>query len=282
MPLPDGVRLRQGDPDLRPRLGAGRHGRWRRGWRRRRRCCRGWRRPLPRRHGARVRRRARGVVLHRSPRGDPGRVRGVPGGRGRRQWHRATPECAFNTALTHTPDGSCPSFTEANELPVWCVDWCDAHAFCKWSSKRLCGKIGGGSLSPLDANVTQEEWYFACSRGYQRKYPYGATSEPGYCNIPEENTATPDDDNDKAVVGSFAQCEGGFDGIFDMQGNVAEWTDWCEGAGDGTGAEECRLRGGHTFGTAEYWSCDNVAEAEPRNREDRREGGFRCCKDAGP
>ena len=192
------------------------------------------------------------------------------------------PACAFNTSLTHTPDDSCPSFTTGSELPIFCVDWCDAHAFCKWSSKRLCGKIGGGSLTPLGANVNQDEWYFACSRGYQRDYPYGTKSEVGYCNIPEENTPTPDDDNDKAIVESYTKCEGGFDNLFDMQGNVAEWSDWCESAGDGTGAEACRLRGGNTFGTAEYWSCNNLVEQEPRNLADRREAGFRCCKDAGP
>jgi formylglycine-generating enzyme required for sulfatase activity len=192
------------------------------------------------------------------------------------------PACAFNTSLTHTPDASCPSFTEANQLPVWCVDWCDAHAYCDWASKRLCGKIGGGSLSPLEASITQDEWYFACSRGYQRKYPYASEPMAGACNIPEENTPTTDDNSDKAIVESFPECEGGFDGLFDMQGNVAEWTDWCEDAGDGTGTEACWVRGGHTFGTAEYWSCDALKEEEPRNLADRREVGFRCCKDAGP
>lgn len=192
--------------------------------------------------------------------------------------------CAFNTELTHTPDASCPSFTTSSDLPVWCVDWCDARAYCAWADKRLCGKIGGGALTPLDPGlVAQDEWYFACSRAYQRTYPYGDDPQPGYCNIPEENTpGNPDDNSDRAAVGSFEQCEGGFDGMFDMQGNVTEWTDWCAGPGDGSGDENCYLRGGHTFGTAEYWSCDSLNEQEPRNEADRREAGFRCCKDAAP
>lgn len=188
-------------------------------------------------------------------------------------------ECAFNTALKQ-PTPGCPKFDAGNEKPIYCVDWCDARAYCDWAGKRLCGKIGGTAHTPLSAELTQEEWNFACTGGLVTKYPYGDAPMPGVCNIPKENT--PDDPNDDEVktdVGSLMGCQGGFPGLFDMQGNIAEWVDWCDPAADGSGAAACYVRGGHTYGSAEYWTCANVAEFHPRN-ETALEVGFRCCRDA--
>lgn len=176
-------------------------------------------------------------------------------------------DCAFNTSLTHTPDGSCPDFTTGSQLPVNCVDWCDAHAYCSWAGKRLCGALAGGGMA-YDASPTIGEWHFACTGGLMTTYPYGNTADPGACNIP--------DTSDRAEVGTFADCEGGFSGLFDMQGNVAEYVDACEPGEGGN----CSLRGGHTFGTANFWTCNNTSSSGLRNDPDTREYGFRCCRDA--
>ncbi len=178
------------------------------------------------------------------------------------------PACSFNTELTHSPDGSCPDFTTASQLPVNCVDWCDAHAFCAWADKRLCGSLAGGPLA-FDAMPVVSEWHFACTGGLMTAYPYGDTADPDACNIPDTSA--------RAEVGSFPACEGGFPGLFDMQGNVAEYIDACES--DAPDAN-CALRGGHTFGSANFWRCDNTASSTARNNPDEREYGFRCCRDA--
>jgi formylglycine-generating enzyme required for sulfatase activity len=188
------------------------------------------------------------------------------------------PECAFNDSLAYTPDGSCPDFATGSDVPVRCIDWCDAYAYCAFRGKRLCGALNGGSLA-LDAPVTSDEWHFACTGGFKTKYPYGDDPIVGACNIPQENTSDPSDDNQKAPVGSFADCEGGFPGIFDMQGNVNEWTDRCE-PGVGTGEELCMARGGNTYGTADYWRCNNLVSKAPRNDPGSRQTGVRCCADA--
>lgn len=177
------------------------------------------------------------------------------------------PVCSGNTELTHTPDAACPDFTTASDLPVWCVDWCDAHAYCKWAGKRMCGAIAGGPLGFDDAPLLGE-WHFACTGGLMTTYPYGDAPDDAACNITETNTKLP--------AGSHPACEGGFPGMFDMQGNVEEWIDACQPAGP---TAECRARGGHTFGSATYWRCDKqigVAQLDPNSRVT----GFRCCKEA--
>lgn len=189
------------------------------------------------------------------------------------------PECDFNVELTY-PEPLCPTFDVASELPVYCIDWCDARAYCEWADKRLCRALDGTRLEPLEADVVLEEWHFGCTGGLAKTFPYGNAGVPGVCNLPEQNT--PNDESDdllKQPVGSMLDCEGGYPDMFDMQGNIAEWVDWCDPATDGTGAARCHARGGHTYGTAGYWSCANDATTQMRNGRSLNVG-VRCCKDA--
>jgi formylglycine-generating enzyme required for sulfatase activity len=198
------------------------------------------------------------------------------------------PECAFNTELTRTGAGSnCPSFTTGNDLPVNCVDWCDAYAYCAWAGKRLCGKLADGGPLAFDAEVTSDEWQFACSGGFTKAYPYGDSGQICACFIPEEWTAQMMCDyqsiinpNYKAPVASLPGCEGGFPGIFDMQGNAAEWTDRCQ-PGSGSGDELCVVRGGSTYSVngSSWLSCDNLQQTNARN-DAGIDPGIRCCRDA--
>jgi formylglycine-generating enzyme required for sulfatase activity len=148
------------------------------------------------------------------------------------------------------------------------VDWCDAHAYCHWAGKRLCGALAGGELA-LGANPVLGEWHYACTGGLQTVYPYGNDPVEGACNIPGNA--------DRQRVATHPGCEGGFDGIFDIIGNVSEWIDACA---DGSASADCQTMGGHTYGTATYWRCNQDAEVESRNTNTRREVGIRCCRDA--
>ncbi|MCA9485189.1 MAG: SUMF1/EgtB/PvdO family nonheme iron enzyme, partial [Nitrospina sp.] len=146
------------------------------------------------------------------------------------------------------------------------VDWCDATAYCAWAGKRLCGEVGGGPADINDLmNVQNNEWFRACTQGGIKNFPYGLNYNGNRCNTLESGL------NDLAPVGSFANCEGGYPGLFDMSGNVWEWTNACNNMG------ECRRRGGSFFSTGNTASC-LIDSVRPRDfRTDHH--GLRCCSD---
>jgi formylglycine-generating enzyme required for sulfatase activity len=186
------------------------------------------------------------------------------------------PECAWKTATTKV--------AENDDLPVTMVDWCDAYVFCQWSGKRMCGSRNG---TPIDdfgpANDPQvAEWYAACSRSGSRAYPYGSTYAVGTCNGCDRAGSCAMGVPSPAVpVGSLPECVGGYDGIFDLSGNVAEWTVDCDDSG-APHDNGCPPLGGSRRGDAGDITCtvttDNLYDiARSAVAEDV---GFRCCANA--
>jgi formylglycine-generating enzyme required for sulfatase activity len=158
------------------------------------------------------------------------------------------------------------------------VDWCDAYAFCEYAGKRLCGKIGGGSNDFGDfANVAKSQWYYACTAGGARVYPYGNAYDGTLCDDYEY------DAGGDIPVASDSKCVGGFPGIYDMAGNVWEWEDSCTPGDSGSSAgDACRLRGGTYVDSASILQCDfdYLDHFQPtRNTSGSSFIGFRCCAD---
>lgn len=188
------------------------------------------------------------------------------------------PLCSWNTTFAPTTCGSYDPATKG-DLPVNCVNWCQARAFCEWNGKRLCGKIGGGPLSGGSVNdPTKDQWSAACSANGTRSFPYGASYAPTACNTKDREAGAP------WPVGSQASCQGGQPGLFDMSGNVAEWQDACSEKPD-PALGDCPYRGG-TFGTGQpdvtYLRCDNGGIASYQYASRVVQGidiGFRCCAD---
>jgi formylglycine-generating enzyme len=152
-----------------------------------------------------------------------------------------------------------------DNLPVLGVDWCDAHAFCKWSGKRLCGRIGGGAQTTSNAAIAAE-WIYACSAGGTKTYPYGSSYNANACTT---GTTAP------LAVGSVVTCEGGYPGIFDMSGNASEWADACDqGSGAGS-ADSCAY---FNSAYAESYAPDLVC-SKMRTVARNATGaiGIRCC-----
>lgn len=125
--------------------------------------------------------------------------------------------------------------------PVTSVDWCDAFAFCAWAGKRLC---------------TDDEWTTSCTAGGTQPLPYGDAAVDGACNV----------SGAAADTKSYQACQGGYPGVFDMVGNVWEWTSGCN-------ATNCNARGGAYDQPAA--TCTSVDSANIRTAGGAY--GFRCC-----
>jgi formylglycine-generating enzyme required for sulfatase activity len=184
-------------------------------------------------------------------------------------------------------------------LPVHYVDWCDAHAYCKWANKQLCGKINGGPVAPASANdATESAWYNACSAQGQREWPYGNDFQAGKCNGMGDGEpgsggygfSTNGDEGIYTVVlsdqaGNFTAythvgCQGGVVGAYQMSGNVAEWEDSCDGA---EADASCRLRGGSYAAEDDPTSLSCLAARTEQRVPPAGQAaaladvGFRCC-----
>jgi formylglycine-generating enzyme required for sulfatase activity len=129
----------------------------------------------------------------------------------RSAWNSNLPSDAtsWNTALSCT-DGSWTPSTGNETLPITCVNWYQAYAFCIWD---------GGFLP------TEAEWNYAAAGGSeQRKYPWGAT-DPGAdaklaiygCYYKSASACS------LAPVGSVPAGNGKW-GHADLAGNVWEFT----------------------------------------------------------
>jgi formylglycine-generating enzyme len=162
-----------------------------------------------------------------------------------------------------------PAAMEQAQAPIASVDWCDAAAFCSWAGKRLCGRIGGGSITAAekeDENLNQ--WVLAC--GGPNGFP--EPNDMMECNLS-------DGFRNIAPVATYPGCEGYYPDVFDMLGNVWEWVDDCETS---IGPDDvCAPMGGSTIdGTDAYCTYygNVLTGTEPWRRSTKiLYNGFRCC-----
>ena len=157
----------------------------------------------------------------------------------------------------------------SRKLPVVSVDYCDAEAYCATQGKRLCGRVGGTLNDPGDnANAAASEWYAACSGPTETDYPYGDSASASKCNA---SGYAPSDMGPRDVT-TMSECEGGYGGIFNMSGNVAEWEWSCSSSSSNA---TCSTRGGSFYDGPYEVRCSGTIS---RSRQDAADDvGFRCC-----
>jgi len=105
----------------------------------------------------------------------------------------------------HSPPYHWANGHPAADLPVYNVTWDDAHSYCEWKGERL---------------PTEAEWERAARGGKEQvDYPWGDQPD---AKLARFNVAT-----GPGPVAKFPP--NGF-GVYDMAGNVSEWTaDWFDG-----------------------------------------------------
>jgi sulfatase modifying factor 1 len=158
-------------------------------------------------------------------------------------------------------------------VPQGYITQVQATAACAAAGKRLC---------------TDTEWLRACRGAGAQTYPYGATREDGWCNDARDchpvvqffesgadwvwselgNSCINQLPDGLAETGAYPLCESD-DGVFDMMGNLHEWTADPEGT----------FRGGFYVDTViNGEGCLYRTSAHDVSHWDYSTG-FRCCAD---
>lgn len=151
---------------------------------------------------------------------------------------------------------------ERDDHPVNCASYDAATDYCAHVGGRVC---------------QETEWLEACRGQEDRAFPYGEDFDLAACNVQSTESTIPGRERTTAPVAGHEVCVGGYDGLYDMAGNVAEWVDPCKD-------DYCKFRGAGYLTNEPvdmFAACRGVCSG---NDKSLRSGviGIRCCRDTAP
>ncbi|GAA5525410.1 serine/threonine-protein kinase PknD [Microbulbifer aestuariivivens] len=160
--------------------------------------------------------------------------------------------------------------------PVIGVSWEDATAYARWLSKQT----GQQFRLPSEA-----EWEYAARAGSDNKYSWGSSISCGNARWSHHADGECGKDRGTVPVGSFAANAFG---LYDMHGNVWEWTQDCWNAtyngapshGEARTDGDCSqhaVRGGSWLNGMEY--LRSASRVRYSSADDDRDLGFRLAQD---
>jgi formylglycine-generating enzyme required for sulfatase activity len=146
--------------------------------------------------------------------------------------------------------GGNPSSFHASggDFPVEQVNWFEVHEFLN----RLAARAPGNRFRL----PTEAEWEYACRAGTTTAYNTGPSLTRDQANITVSATTAPAERGQTTRVGSFPPNPWG---LYDMHGNVWEWTD------DDTGPLKI-IRGGSWYYGADSARCALRYTHRPQDR----------------
>lgn len=186
-----------------------------------------------------------------------------------------------------------PGFDQTDSDPVVCVSWQDAQAYVGWLNTKL--KPSQAVTDHSDAQpyrlLTEAEWEYAARGGTDTAYYWGKSASHDFANFGLEQCypcGVEKEGKDQwyytSPVGSFAPNAFG---LYDMLGNVWQWTEDCMHYGyigaptDGTvwAGGECKLRvlrGGSWLDPSRFVTVTLRNPWGPENRN--HANGFRVAR----
>ncbi len=143
------------------------------------------------------------------------------------------------------------------EYPQTAVSYTQAQSLCEQQGKRLC---------------TDVEWERACSTNGDNTWSYGPRYDMGACNDESDGRSNI---GHAGRSGMFPKCKSPA-GIYDLNGNVAEWVINTSQTNGKMRLETDRMVRGGSYGDSPIFTrCGFREYREPDST--KQEIGFRCC-----